>query len=113
VNWEKATADYGSASVDSMKVSVRNVFKKIEKAGGKLDADGAVAPATPATTGKSASKKRKTADKSATAAEADDEDEPETPAPKKGRGRAKKTKAADKTKIKGEDGEEAEGGYRE
>ncbi|OQO04613.1 hypothetical protein B0A48_09535 [Cryoendolithus antarcticus] len=50
INWEKATKDFGCASVDSMKVMARTALKKIETAGGKLDDAGtAVAGAgTPA-----------------------------------------------------------------
>lgn len=36
VDWEKATQAFGAASVESMKVSTRNLLKKIEKAGGKV-----------------------------------------------------------------------------
>jgi hypothetical protein len=55
VDWDKATQAYGAASVESMRVSYRNILKKIDKAGGKTDvtaafagADGA-APSTPKT----------------------------------------------------------------
>jgi hypothetical protein len=55
VDWDKATQAYGAASVDSMRVSYRNLLKKIEKAGGKTSvtapftgADGS-APSTPKT----------------------------------------------------------------
>ncbi|KAG9980770.1 hypothetical protein KCU78_g21626, partial [Aureobasidium melanogenum] len=34
VDWDKATQAYGAASVESMRVSYRNLLKKIEKAGG-------------------------------------------------------------------------------
>lgn len=56
IDWEKATADFGSASVESMRVSLRNTFKKIEKAGGKIG-PGGTATATPSTP--SSGKKRK------------------------------------------------------
>ncbi|KAI5365434.1 hypothetical protein Slin15195_G049710 [Septoria linicola] len=60
INWEKAAADYGSASVDSMKVSLRNSFKKLEKAGAKIEDDGYVVPYTPAKTPKGAKRKAAT-----------------------------------------------------
>ncbi|CAK1365875.1 hypothetical protein CB0940_09665 [Cercospora beticola] len=37
INWEKATTEFGAASVDSMRVSVRNIHKKLDKAGAKTD----------------------------------------------------------------------------
>ncbi|KAI5209033.1 hypothetical protein E4T39_00991 [Aureobasidium subglaciale] len=55
VNWDKATQAFGAASVESMKVSYRNLLKKIEKAGGKTgiaapSANGdSAAPSTPKT----------------------------------------------------------------
>nr|OQO25187.1 hypothetical protein B0A51_06049 [Rachicladosporium sp. CCFEE 5018] len=45
INWEKATKDFGCASVDSMKVMARTALKKIETAGGKIDDNGAAAKA--------------------------------------------------------------------
>jgi hypothetical protein len=94
-----------------MKVSVRNVYKKIEKAGGKIGADGtAAARATPTT----ASKKRKTPQKKVDTPNDADDDEPETPAPKKrGPGRPKRATPAKKTasvkdEVKNEDVEDDE-----
>jgi len=58
VDWDKATQAYGAASVESMRVSYRNLLRKIEKAGGKTDvtaphagADGSASstPKTPKT----------------------------------------------------------------
>lgn len=56
VDWDKATQAYGAASVESMRVSYRNLLKKIEKAGGKTDvtaphtgADGSASASTPKT----------------------------------------------------------------
>ncbi|KAF2211887.1 hypothetical protein CERZMDRAFT_84862 [Cercospora zeae-maydis SCOH1-5] len=44
-NWEKASAEFGAASVDSMRVSIRNIHKKLDKAG--ANADGAAATPDP------------------------------------------------------------------
>lgn len=66
-----------------MKVSLRNTFKKLEKAGAKLEDDGSVVPSTPAKTPKSAKRK---------AASEIEEDGAEQPK-KKGRP-SKKAKAA-------------------
>ncbi|KAH0291334.1 hypothetical protein M436DRAFT_39264 [Aureobasidium namibiae CBS 147.97] len=56
VDWDKATQAYGAASVESMRVSYRNLLKKIEKAGGKTDvtaphtgADGSASSSAPKT----------------------------------------------------------------
>ncbi|EGP84840.1 unnamed protein product [Zymoseptoria tritici ST99CH_1E4] len=101
-NWEKATTDFKSASVDSMKVSWRNTLKKIEKAGGKLDGgDTSTTPATP----KSSAKKRKV--KEEDSANDGEDVAPTTPAPKK-QGRGKK--AAASTIEKSDDGEYVEAG---
>ncbi|PPJ59378.1 hypothetical protein CBER1_06924 [Cercospora berteroae] len=54
INWEKATAEFGAASVDSMRVSVRNIHKKLDKAGAKTDGNDLTA-------GPSKAPKRKTA----------------------------------------------------
>ena len=35
INWEKATRDFGAASVESMRVMTRSALKKIADAGGK------------------------------------------------------------------------------
>ena len=35
INWEKATKDFGCASVDSMRVMTRSALKKVADAGGK------------------------------------------------------------------------------
>lgn len=78
-DWEKATREYGSASVESMKVSTRNVLRKIEKAGGKEGGDGTASPA------KGAAKKRKAA--------AEDGDDAEVKPKTKGRKKAKKAAA--------------------
>ncbi|TIA25795.1 hypothetical protein D6C81_01394 [Aureobasidium pullulans] len=43
VDWDKATQAFGAASIESMRVSYRNLLKKIEKAGGKT---GVTAPST-------------------------------------------------------------------
>ena len=77
INWEKATRDFGAASVESMRVMTRTALKKIEKAGGK---EGVAA--TPAKAGGSG-KKRKGA------AEDGDDAEP-TPTKKKPGRKAKK-----------------------
>ncbi|KAI4757805.1 hypothetical protein E4T52_10151 [Aureobasidium sp. EXF-3400] len=103
VDWDKATQAYGAASVNSMKVSYRNILTKIEKAGGKTDvtapfagADGSApsTPKTPKTTkGKGRPPKRKAEDTGS------DEDED---APKSLR------KKAAKNLIKAEDDDEDE-----
>lgn len=70
IDWVKATGDYGAASIDSMKVSYRNIIKKLEKACAAGDDEPtAVTPAR-----SSGGKKRK-------ATAGDDE----TPKPKRGR----------------------------
>lgn len=76
INWEKATAEFGAASVDSMRVSVRNIHKKLDKAGAKTDGNDLTA-------GPSKAPKRKTA--------ATEEDEVKT---KKPRASKKKVTAA-------------------
>lgn len=106
--WEKATKDFGSASVDSMKVSVRNIYKKLDKAGAKLADDGSTqAPATPALATPASGKKRKS--KSEITADGDDADATvETPKPKKKGGRPKKVftpKATDADSMEEDDGE--------
>lgn len=50
IDWDKATLEFGSKSVASMKVSHANALKKIADAGGKDN--GTAAPATPAKGGK-------------------------------------------------------------
>jgi hypothetical protein len=57
VNWQKATAEFGATSVNSMKVSANNALKKIRKAASE---DGA-APA-PASANTKGSKRHKAAD---------------------------------------------------
>lgn len=77
INWEKATKDFGSASIESMKVMTRATLKKIEKA-----SSGGGSPAKAA-----GGKKRKAA--------ADDSDDAEAK-PQKSRGKkapSEKTKS--------------------
>jgi hypothetical protein len=115
INWDKATSDYGSASADSMKVSLRATYKKIEKAGGKLADDGTAtqAPATPKpATPATGSKKRKSKADLASAAAAGDDDEEvavETPKPKRGRPTKKEKSAAKVEEDEVEEGEIVEG----
>lgn len=96
VDWKKAAADFGSASVESFKVMIRNALKKIDKAdAANGGGDGAATP-------KSSAKKRKAA---AAPADVDDEEGADTPIKKRGRpakGSAKKAK----TEAKAEEGGE-------
>lgn len=74
-----------------MKVSLRNMYKKIEKAGGKLADDGTATqtPTTPNPATPASGKKRKS--KGELTADGDDDDATiETPKPKKKGGRPKK-----------------------
>jgi hypothetical protein len=94
VNWEKATSDFGSASVESMRKCLSNTLKKIEHAGGKIGvsaSDGAVNK-TPGSS--STGKKRKTAAE----ADPDGKSDSGTPTPKAKRGRPKKEPAAESRK---------------
>lgn len=110
-DWEKATKDHGSASVASMKVSMNNMYKKIEKAGGKLPEDGngsgsggvgSQAPATPA------SKKRKS--KAEIMVDGEDGEVVETPKAKRGRPRKNATPKIVKGEFKeGDDEVKADG----
>lgn len=81
VDWKKAAADYGSASVDSFKKMLANALKKVKEAETN---GGTPAAAVGATLKSGGGKKRKAA-----AAGADDDEENATPV-KKGRGRPRK-----------------------
>lgn len=83
IDFDKAAADFGSASVDSFKRMISNSFKKVEAAETNAANGESVAPPTPAKAGK----KRKAA------AEVDDEEGEETAKPKAKRGRKVKTPA--------------------
>lgn len=86
VDWDKASSEYGAASVESYKKGMQNTTKKIKKAM-ESGVEPEAADATPAKKGGAAGKKRK--EKTAEA-EADGEDG-ESPTKKKKGGR--KTKA--------------------
>jgi hypothetical protein len=91
VDWNKATADYGAASVESMKKGITNAHKKVEKSGGKDGvpaADGATN--TPSTSGKG-NKRKAGAEKDGGGHSAEDIG---TPTPKPKRGRKKQESAA-------------------
>lgn len=86
VDWNKATQDFGAASVESMKKGITNTLKKVEKAGGKEGvsaSDGAIK--TPSTTGKG-TKRKAGAEKDGGGHGAEDIG---TPTPKAKRGRKK------------------------
>jgi hypothetical protein len=128
VDWDKATQAYGAASVDSMRVSYRNILKKIEKAGGKTDVTAAftgadsAAPSTPKTPktpkgkgGRPPKRKaenagsdededapkslRKKAAKNIVKAQDEDEDDAETTETPKKAGRPRKTPVKSSTKT--------------
>ncbi|KAI4823076.1 hypothetical protein E4T44_10205 [Aureobasidium sp. EXF-8845] len=128
VDWEKATQAYGAASVESMRVSYRNILKKIEKAGGKTDVTAAfadadsAAPSTPKTpktpkgkgsrppkrkAGNTGSDEdddapkslRKKAAKNIVKAQDEDEDDAETTETPKKAGRPRKTPVKSSTKT--------------
>jgi hypothetical protein len=91
VDWDKATADFGAASVESMKKCVQNALKKVEKAGGKEGVpavDGAIK--TPSTSGKG-TKRKAGAETSGGGHGAEDMG---TPTPKAKRGRKKQESTA-------------------
>lgn len=88
VNWQKATDDFGSASVDSFKVCVRNSLKKVEKA---MAAGGVVAgSATPSSSKGKGGRKRKVADE-----EVGGDDAENTPKPLAKRGKKGKKAATE------------------
>jgi hypothetical protein len=95
IEWEKAAADFGSASIESYKKGVQNTIKKIKKA-----MDGGVQPAegTPAKATNKGGRKRK--EKAASAVVEDEGEEAsaaveeEAPKKKKAKGAPKKSKAA-------------------
>jgi hypothetical protein len=128
VDWDKATQAYGAASVESMKVSYRNILKKIEKAGGKTDVTAAftgadnATPSTPKTPktpkgkgGRPPKRKaentgsdedddapkslRKKAAKNIVKAQDEDEDDAETTETPKKAGRPRKTPVKSSTKT--------------
>lgn len=88
VNWQKATNDFGSASIESFKVCVRNSLKKVEKA--MAGGDGAAATTPPSSAKGKGGRKRKAADE-----DAGGDDTEETPKPKAKRGRKGKKAAAE------------------
>ncbi|KAK0265181.1 hypothetical protein B0A54_12558 [Friedmanniomyces endolithicus] len=92
-DWERATAAFGSASVQSMKVSLNNLLKKVGSV--KEGAD-----PSPATGKPKGGKKRK-------ASKGGDEDDAE-PAPKK-RGGGRKKKAASEAPVE-DDAQKEEAG---
>ncbi|KAI5276080.1 hypothetical protein E4T47_00993 [Aureobasidium subglaciale] len=88
VNWDKATQAFGAASVESMKVSYRNLLKKIEKAGGKTgvaapsaNSDSATpsAPKTPRTPKTPKGKGGRPPKRKAEAAGSDDDEDGDAP----------------------------------
>ncbi|KAM3417812.1 hypothetical protein BST61_g6038 [Cercospora zeina] len=95
INWEKASTEFGAASVDSMRVSVRNIYKKLDKAGAGANADGAAA-----TPGPSKATKRKTADT--------EDGEPKAKKPRASKKKASKTEDGEETVVKDEAEEEEE-----
>ncbi|EME42571.1 hypothetical protein DOTSEDRAFT_54903 [Dothistroma septosporum NZE10] len=97
IDFDKAATDLKSASANSMKVSMSNMWKKIEKAGGKSGV-AAIDPTTPVKTPTSG-KKRKSK------AEMEDKDHVETTPKKKGR-KSKKEIAAEVEAKEGEVKEE-------
>ncbi|PSK56559.1 hypothetical protein B9Z65_6183 [Elsinoe australis] len=76
-DWSTATAAFGAASEDSMRVMLRSALKKIKDAGGEIAADGSTVPATPAKKGGPGSKRKADGDATTTPAKT----------PKKGRGK--------------------------
>jgi hypothetical protein len=91
VDWDKATADFGAASVESMRKGITNALKKVEKAGGKEGVpavDGAIK--TPSTSGKG-TKRKAGADTNGGGNGAEDMG---TPTPKAKRGRRKQESTA-------------------
>ncbi|KAK3620682.1 hypothetical protein LTR56_023274 [Elasticomyces elasticus] len=95
VDWDKATAAYGSASIGSMKVSLGNSLKKIA---GKDGAD-----PSPAKSKAGGGKKRKDG--------GDGDDEEQIPK-KRGGGRKKKEASATPVKGDGEEDSAANGGIK-
>ncbi|GAB7323086.1 hypothetical protein MBLNU13_g05597t1 [Cladosporium sp. NU13] len=89
VDWDKATREYGAASVDSYKKGMQNTTKKIKKAM-ESGVEPEAADATPAKKGGGGKKRKKTAE-----AEADGEAE-ESPMKKKG---GRKTKAQKEAEV--------------
>lgn len=81
IDYEKATAEFGAKSVDSMKVMTRSVLKKIADAGGKSNGNGD-SPAPK----RGGGRKRKAAQ--------DDDDEASPALKKKGRGKRKVREAS-------------------
>ncbi|KAI5254853.1 hypothetical protein E4T42_02175 [Aureobasidium subglaciale] len=108
VNWDKATQAFGAASVESMKVSYRNLLKKIEKAGGKTgvtapsansDSAAPSAPKTPKTPKTPKGKGGRPPKRKAEAAESDDDEDSDAP-------KTLRKKAAKNAAKAGDDGED-------
>ncbi|GAB7343832.1 hypothetical protein MBLNU457_1800t1 [Dothideomycetes sp. NU457] len=85
-DWDHATASFGAASPESMRVMVRNALKKIKEAGGE---GGALAAPNKSTPKSAKGRKRKTDDDN-DAAEAGADASPSKKVTKKPRGRPKK-----------------------
>ena len=83
INWEKATRDFGAASVESMRVMTRSALKKIADAGGKEGVTG-----DPKKVAAAGNKRKGKAD-----TDGGDDDEAATPK-KKGKGGRKPKKDA-------------------
>ncbi|KAJ9628602.1 hypothetical protein H2203_002503 [Taxawa tesnikishii (nom. ined.)] len=98
VDWDTASAAFGSASVGSMKVMTRAVLKKIADAGGKTDTAGnaaaAAAAAAPKTPKSKGGRKRK-ADPNTRDDDDDEEATPSKNSAKEGKKAAKAEKEDD------------------